>query len=136
MDKDFTDFLLWVYGGGDRVRHVTHLRNKKGLAWRQSKLFPKKGGSDKPFGYDLFLDLDRSYRIKWNPWKKLDWKRPWWALNELFRSKKVGILFYQEQCSGQCGNCLHKKDDKCNEMPKILYPMHISKIHQPGGEMR
>ena len=133
MDKDFTDFLLWVYGHGDRVRYVIHLRNGKGC---------KLDGSTYPMGsYALGLDLDRAYLIKWTPWRKLEVRKPYWKnfykpLIEFTRSKKVGIVFYQEQCSGQCRVCPDRDGAKCKSLPKIIYPMHISRIHQPSGEMK
>jgi len=104
MAKDFTDYVVMVLDSGDRVYHLTHLRNDKEC---------KIDGRPYPAnGHNYLLNLDRAYRIKWAPWKKMDrnppygmrimgrmWMKPWWplwAVNELLRSKKIGLLIYQE----------------------------------------
>ena len=93
MAKDFTDYIIMVLDSGERVYHLVHLRNAKGC---------KIDGNIYPMNdYKYLLHLDRAYRINWAPWKKLVIKKPYWRnfykpLIELTRSKKIGLLIYQE----------------------------------------
>jgi hypothetical protein len=129
MPKDFTDYVLMVLDSGERVYHLVHLRNAKGC---------KINGNIYPMNdHNYLLNLDRAYRVNWAPWKKWVVKKPYWRnfykpLIELTRSKKIGLLFYQEPCNHKCSAC---KID-CKTIPAKVEPMHISRIHQPSGEMK
>lgn len=165
MVRDYTDFLLFIFDSGERVYHLVHLRNRKGLELN-GKTYPMNG-------HKYLLNLDRAYRIKWTPWKKFDWNKVKWTFNELTRSKKVGILFYQEpsppreirvvtDCECSCGfkgktmtgtkvhiasaqqtgqGSEHTiKEIVSTQMVNVvkgpIEPMHISRIHQPSGVMK
>jgi len=146
--KDFTDYILMVLDSGDRVYHLVHLRNAKGC---------KINGNIYPMNdHKYVLNLDRAYRVKWAPWKKVlvrpavkikfkkkgveyvKIKKPLFplkvyaTLKEFARSKKVGLLFYQEPCNHKCSAC----NIDCKTIPEKVEPMHISRIHQPSGEMK
>jgi len=62
------------------------------------------------------------------------------TISELVRSKKIGLLRYQMPCTHQCSTCVQGKADPeyCKTMPEDgrVYPMHISRTHQPSGELR
>ena len=129
MAKDFTDYVIMVLDSGDRVYHLVHLRNGKGC---------KIDGNVYPMNdHKYLLHLDRAYRINWAPWKKLVVRKPYWKnfyrpLIELTRSKKIGLIFYQEPCNHRCSGC----DKDCKTIPEKVEPMHISRIHQPSGVMK
>jgi len=138
MAKDFTDYVIMVLDSGDRVYHLVHLRNGKGC---------KIDGNTYPMNdHKYLLNLDRAYRINWAPWKKLVIKKPYWKnfyrpLIELTRSKKIGLLIYQEPCTQNCPTCQYKDKDVCLDVfgkpiPQLISPMHISRIHQPSGVMK
>ena len=129
MAKDFTDYVIMVLGSGDRVYHLVHLRNAKGCKI-DGNIYPMNS-------HKYVLNLDRAYRINWAPWKKLVVKKPYWKnfyrpLIELIRSKKIGLLIYQEPCNHRCSGC----DKDCTIIPEKIEPMHISRIHQPSGVMK
>jgi hypothetical protein len=130
MAKDFTDYVIMVLDSGDRVYHLVHLRNGKGC---------KIDGNTYPMNdHKYLLNLDRAYRINWAPWKKLVVRKPYWKnfyrpLIELTRSKKIGLLIYQEPCNHKCSKC---PDKDCSKLPSLVEPMHISRIHQPSGVMK
>jgi len=164
MVKDYTDYLLVILDSGERVYHLVHLRNAKGCKIN-GNLYPLKE-------HKYLLNLDRAYRIKWAPWKKIDKNKPWWPLwsiRELVRGKKIGMLLYQERgkesliethiivdCECSCGfkgktmagtkihvkaageeHILKNITEAHYEMPMTpIEPMHISRIHQPSGEMK
>ena len=127
MAKDFTDYILMVLDSGDRVYHQVHLRHQKGKLYNPElvdfKTAVPHGTSfiAQPVnGHKYLLNLDRAYRVKWAPWKKVlvrpavkikfkkkgieyvRVKKPLFplkvyaTLKELVRSKKVGLLIYQE----------------------------------------
>jgi hypothetical protein len=138
MAKDFTDYILMVLDSGDRVYHLVHLRNAKGC---------KIDGNIYPMNdHKYLLSLDRAYRINWAPWKKLVIRKPYWRyfyqpLIELTRSKKIGLLIYQEPCTQVCSACQYKAKDVCLDVfgkpiPPFVEPMHISRVHQPSGVMK
>jgi hypothetical protein len=138
MVKDYTDYVIMVLDSGERVYHLVHLRNAKGC---------KINGNIYPMNdHKYVLNLDRAYRVKWAPWKKLVVKKPYWKnfykpLIEFSRSKKIGLLFYQEPCSNNCPTCQYKDKDVCLDVfgkpiPSLVEPMHISRIHQPSGVMK
>lgn len=149
MAKDFTDFIVLIFGAGERIYHLKHLRHGKNIQL-DGKCYPHNN-------HKYILDLDRAYRIKWSPWSKLiktenrvQVKKkgittmktkvryhPIKTINELFRSKKIGLLLYQEPCTHKCSSCKYKTNpDYCKSLPEKVFPMHISRIHQPSGEMR
>jgi len=177
MAKDFTDYILFICDAGERVYHIEHKRsfNGKDVKGEEYEKHPYELNNHK-----YQLNLDRAYRIRWAPWKKIirfphykvpikaEWyfgtikkgtddkirvlyekipvlitktKKPIFSLNvyatlkELFRAKKIGIIFYQEPCTHDCSTCPHKLDVPC-PVPLLIEPMHISRIHQPSGEMR
>lgn len=132
--KDYTDILIWVFDAGERVYHLDHRRNLK-----TAKL---NGQTYEMNGHKYSLMLDRAFRIRWAPWKKLLLAKPYGKnlyrfLNELTRSKKIGIIYYQEPCTHKCSSCVLLKTDPecCKKIPDLIEPMHISRIHQPSGRM-
>jgi hypothetical protein len=106
MAKEFTDYIIMVLGSGDRVYHLVHLRYQKGKLYNPEKEDFKKAIPFEPStttidGHKYLLNLDRAYRVNWTPWKKFVIKKRYWKnfykpLIELTRSKKVGLLLYQE----------------------------------------
>ena len=138
MAKDYSDFIVWIYDSGERIVHYKHLRNRRESV--NGKMRSILDGKTYPYeGQKYALDLDRAYLIKWAPWKKWNLGKPylkniWWTLNELTRSKKIGLLLYQEPCHHQCSKCPIGGD--CKSIPDKIEPMHISHIHQPSGVMK
>jgi len=133
MAKEFTDYVLMILDSGDRVYHLVHLRNGKGCKI-DGNIYPMNG-------HKYLLNLDRAYRVNWAPWKKLVVKKPYWKnfyrpLIELTRSKKIGIIFYQEPCDHKCSKHPECQGDTPCHAPDFLEPMHISRIHQPSGVMK
>ena len=166
MAKDFSDFILYIHDAGERVYHLIHLRNTPELQ-RKNEV---RALIEDFHHYKYRVNMDRAYRIKWAPWKKVIRRPPfkvrveaqWYfggekkgtvvkktvyivrtrkplfqvkvfeTIKEFLRSKKVGIIFYQEPCTHRCNGCKLK----CEDMPVIVEPMHISRIHQPSGEMK
>jgi len=134
VDKDLTDIVLMVFDSGERMYHLVHLRHGRGTEL-DHKWYPWRG-------HQYLLELSRAYRIKWAPWRKViinkkvvkkmkkgleikKTKRMFRldkTIIELLRAKRVGMLFYQ----------MPPKDAK----PMNIEPMHISRIHQPSGELR
>ncbi len=55
------------------------------------------------------------------------------TVREFLRSKKVGIIFFKEPCTQRCSTCPSKDKDNCPT--GLIEPMHISKMHQPSGEL-
>ena len=170
MAKDFTDYILFICDAGERVYHLEHLRsfygkNAKGEEYAKTPYVSND--------HKYLLNLDRAYRIRWAPWKKVARRSPykvpvkstWYfgtlkkgtfakvpvltkktkkpvfslkvyaTLKEFIRAKKVGIIFYQEPCTHKCSTCPHNGKDVC-PIPLVVEPMHISRTHQPSGEMR
>ena len=167
MAKDFTDYILMVLDSGDRVYHQVHLRHQKGKLYNPElvdfKTAVPHGTSfiAQPVnGHKYLLNLDRAYRVKWAPWKKVlvrpaikikfkkkgveyvKIKKPLFplkvyaTLKEFARSKKVGLLFYQEPCNHKCSKHPECQGDAPCHAPDFVEPMHISRIHQPSGEMK
>jgi len=130
--KDYSDILIVVLDAGERIYHLDHRHNYKG-----SKL---NGSTYELNGRKYILNLDRAYRIRWAPWKKLIVGKPYLKnisrfFNELTRSKKIGLLLYQEPCTNKCSTCKDEGGEKCKLIPTEIDPMHISRIHQPSGRM-
>lgn len=170
MAKDFSDYVAVILEAEKRVYHIYHYRAKTSMDVETIT----------HNGRDYIFDRDRSFRVKWAPWKKVDWKHPIVTINELVRSKKIGLLLYHEPIKGEplirevehktpkeyvCKVCgfttvhntgikahikqKHKRSDfgaatrvgfevsveKIPYYPSI-HPFHISRIHQPSGEMR
>lgn len=137
MAKDYTDYIAMILDSGERVYHIMHIRNRKDI---NLKTLPWNG-------HHYVFNQDRAFRIKWVPWRysedvrkfeRRKWLRPVRVLQEIIRSKKVGLLLYQEPCTNKCSSCPLLKADKdaCQKIPDRVEPMHISRIHQPSGEMR
>lgn len=180
MAKDYTDYVALILEAEKRVYHIYHHRSK------ESKDMTELEHN----GHSYIFDRDRAFRItRWTPWKKINLKRPVWTLNELLRSKKVGLLLYLEPLPSEpryeevhteipdsysCKIC--GPDNKKHPVPfttehpaaikshitrkhkeakhsmvtitntktitdKVLVkervqPYHISRVHQPSGEMR
>jgi hypothetical protein len=86
--KDFTDYVTLVFGAGERVYELGHIRQLK------------KDEPIETFDYNnhtYLLNKDRAMRLKsWAPWRKWDWNHPIFSVTEAFRSKKVGLVVYQE----------------------------------------
>lgn len=91
MAKDFTDYIALILEAEKRVYHIYHICEKE----NKDKTVIEHNGRE----YDF--ERDRAFRIKkWQPWKKWNLKKPLWSLNELLRSKKVGLLLYHEPLPG------------------------------------
>jgi len=88
MARDFTDYIAEVMGSGDRVYFQRHFRQlKKDPEITDFELNGRK----------YLLNKDRAYWVKgYMPWKKWNRKEPLVSLNELLRSKKVGLIKYEE----------------------------------------
>lgn len=86
MAKDYTDYVALVLEAEKRVFHIYHHRARDSMGLTEIE----------HNGRGYVFDRDRSFRVKWAPWKKTSWKRPIWSVNELLRGKKVGLLFYHE----------------------------------------
>lgn len=84
MAKDYTDYVAWIGEAEKRVVHIYHFRAK--TTDDQTEFIHNK----RPFVFDR----DRAYRIKWAPWQKWDWKHPLTSINELIRTKRIGLLIY------------------------------------------
>jgi len=159
MPKDFTDYVLVIFDAGDRVYHTKHLWHHKGVEL-DHKLYGFNG-----YQYVLELDraykikwrpwkhiiyTERTIKKTVEPKKgvkgakptviekKVKRFRPYLTVREFLRSKKIGVLWYQMPCTHKCASCtLRLKDENiCSKLPSKVEPMHISKIHQPSGEMR
>lgn len=137
MAKDYTDYVAMILDSGERVYHIQHIRNSKDITL---KSIPWNN-------HHYVFNRDRAFRVKWVPWRYTEdvrkWEhrkvlRPFRVLTEVMRSKKVGLLLYQEPCTNKCSTCkLRERDEKaCEKIPDRVEPMHISRIHQPSGEMR
>jgi hypothetical protein len=166
MPKDYTDYVPMVLDAGEKVYHLGHIRSFKGKNFKKEFI----QGKEYPFhGHRYLLNLDRAYRFRWAPWKKYSFasvKGFFWSFRELTRSKKVGVIFYQEpqpptrvemitgwecECgfrgktSGGTKTHASSKGHKAHPLITVelinvakepIEPMHISTIHQPGGEAR
>lgn len=91
MAKDFTDYVALILEAEKRVYHIYHLRANK---TSEMETIPHNKR-------EYVFDRDRAFRVKWKPWPVIDWSKPVWAIpgyfvNELIRSKKVGLLLYHE----------------------------------------
>ena len=91
MARDFTDYIAEVMGSGDWVYFQQHFRQlKKDPEITEFELHGRK----------YLLNKDRAYWVKgYMPWKKWNRKEPLVSLNELLRSKKVGLIKYREPAS-------------------------------------
>ena len=123
MVKDYTDFIIWIFDSKERVYHARHIRNFNG------KNFKGEEYDKKPYhynGHNYHLNLDRAYRFKWAMWKKWNPKVYGYfgSIKELVRSKKIGILLYQEP------------KDSLHGIEIPIEPLHVSRIHQPTGVMK
>jgi hypothetical protein len=174
MAKDYTDYVALILEAEKRVYHIYHHRSKESTDMVEIE----------HNGHSFIFDRDRAFRInKWKPWKKVNPKRPVWTLNELLRSKKVGLLLYREPLPKEpryeevhteipdtysckiCGpekfttehpaaikshitrrhrgakhsmvTVTNMKTITDNVLVKErVQPIHISRMHQPSGEMR
>ena len=121
-----------ILDAGERVYHIIHF--PRGF-WSKRKRNQLDELKSFPFnGHHYMFNQDRAFRIRWAPWKKQRTWNPIRLLFELLRSKKIGLLLYQEPCSHRCSICKHKDESIC-PVPDRIEPMHISRIHQPSGEM-
>lgn len=145
MIKDFTDYVMVIFDAGDRVFHLVHLKNGKGIDINH-KQYPRNS-------HKYVLELDRAYKVRWVPWPRIIKGKKnrvdiYLTLRELFRSKKVGMLLYQEPCTLKCALCKvenipvepsERSYQKCMALkviPEKVEPIHISRVHQPSGEVR
>ena len=159
MAKDFTDYIVMILDSGDRVYHQEHARFIKEKLLFDSQMPIQNGIGSRPLkapelaikyrpglwikmnDHKYVLNLDRAYRVNWAPWKKIVFKKPYWRnfykpLIELARSKKIGILFYQEPCNHKCSKHPECQGEAPCKAPNLIEPMHISRIHQPSGVMK
>lgn len=167
MPKDYTDYVLVVLDAGDRVYHHEHLRHRKStpidhqihvfgehkyvleldraykIKWAPwSKVMrrsPSKTTSIQTWYFGTINEKMAKVPVTIVKTKyPLVAIKPLATIAEVFRSKKIGVLWYQMPCTNKCASCrLRLKDpDICSKLPSLIEPMHISKIHQPSGEMR
>lgn len=87
MPRDYTDYVAQVWGAGDRVFFLEHFRQLKHDPVVDSFEFN---------GREYILNKDRAFKVKWAPWKKWDWRRFVWSVNEFFRTRKIGLVVYRE----------------------------------------
>jgi len=173
MEKDFTDYVALILEAEKRVYHIYHFRSKKND--------PEPPDTITHNDREYVFDRDRAFQIrKWAPWKKVDGKHPFRSMNELMRSKRVGLLLYHETIKKEpliryikhkkareyiCKECgfttVHLRGMKThmktrhklaefNDKIRIgfditteevkyypaIQPIHISRVHQPSGEIR
>jgi len=130
-EKDFTDYVCLILEAKKRVYHIIHVRSTKDL-----RLYTFNHN-----GHSFIFDRDRAFLLrKWRPWKKVNMKHPLWTLNELLRSKKVGLLLYHEPVNPKplTKEIEHKtpKEYVCKECAGFSAPeerpvkIHLSKKHK------
>ena len=88
MARDFTDYIVEVHGGGERVYFQEHYRQlRKDVDVSDFELN----------GRSYLLNKDRAYRVKgYQPWKKWHSRHPLRSIKEITRTKKVGLIKYRE----------------------------------------
>ncbi len=129
MAKDYTDFLVMILDAGERVYHLKHVRHSKKL---DLSTFPFDG-------HTYVFNRDRAFSIRWAPWKRAVNRNPFRTFYEVVRTKRVGLLLYQEPCNKNCARCKELKDPKYIESYPNCYgkiePIHISRVKQPSGRL-
>ena len=156
MPKDYTDVVLMILDSKERLYDPIHLRNR-GPTHLNGNEYPLNGNK-------YALDLNRAYRMKWTPWPKIIMrpgkrtikfktvnkkrvkyiliKKPWIpikvysTLKEFIRSKKIGLLIYQEPCDHQCSKCPDKDGSKCKTIPDKVLPLHVSQTQRTTGTVK
>lgn len=197
MPKDYTDYIALIFDSGERVYHLEHFRHKK-LQSIDREVHPFNGHEyllelDRAYR----IKWTPWSKVIWAEPKTIEHQEDWffkgenrlWArktvtvqkvknpliklrvlatINEFLRSKKVGLLLYQEplpprevervfDCSCSCGfkgktmtgtkvhvasggeghNLIEEKEiEFVGRVREPIEPMHISRIHQPSGELR
>ena len=159
MVKDFTDYIPCIFDSQERVYHLLHFRSTPKLLatktfqfkghkygfnpdrayrvnWRPwSKLLKREDGEKwkkvkgfkvikvrKASGQVVLRKEERTFMFS-EPKKPLVRLKPFGTMNELIRTKRVGLLLYQEPI------------DPLHGIEKAIDPIHISRIHQPSGEL-
>ena len=92
MARDFTDYITLIFGTGERVYHLDHIRQLK------------KDDEVSEFDFNdrkYMINKDRAMRVRWQPWKKWDKEARLRSINEMFRTKKVGLIVYREPPKGE-----------------------------------
>ena len=156
MPKDYTDVVLMILDSQERLYHLIHLRNR-GELHLNGNTYPLNGNK-------YALELSSAYRMKWTPWKKIVMRpdkrtikfrtvnkkrvkyiritkplvpiKVYSTLKEFIRSKKIGLLIYQEPCDHQCSKCLDKDGSKCKTIPDKVRPMHGSQVQKVAGTVK
>jgi hypothetical protein len=135
MGKDYSDYVCVVYGGGERVRHVEHIRQIK----KDAEVL-----SFKYNGNTYLVNKDRAMRLKGHqPWKHWGWDDPLFYLQEMVRSKKVAALLYREPSYGPAKELIERRIPKAYVCKECGYrsekvkavKMHIlgkHKVKEPG----
>ena len=86
MAKDFTDYVARISEWPTRAYHYVHLRAKD---TKELEIIEHRG-------YPYEFKRDWSYLFRLAPWQKWDKKHPFRSLFEILRSKKIGVLFFNE----------------------------------------
>lgn len=158
-NKDFTDYIVHIYRAGERLYHQHHFKAAKDLNNQEYELNGHKYVLELDRAYRTKWNtwskiikaepriIERkevwAFKGEKNLWAKREViitetkkpilrVRPIATVHEILRSKKIGLLKYQEPCTHKCSGC----ELDCTTIPAKVYPMHVSKIHQPSGELR
>jgi hypothetical protein len=118
MTKDYTDYVLTIYGSGERIIHDFHL-TKRQLGVRSVTL--KEANFNPRFKYLFDGFQDRAFQTKLSPWRKWDQKHPFGSIKEFVRAKRIGHLHYLEPSDPNA--------------PDDVEPIHVSRVHQPSGRL-
>lgn len=148
--KEYTDYLITVWGSGERAFKDMHIRfikpKEKGNG--NSRLvscvdFQKElvlatntrlpAIKDNGFKYKFDTVMNWAFKTKFTPWSKVDFAHPIGSLVELVRTKRIGHLHYREPCNHECKSCAKFKDLYPNCHPQLIEPIHFSKVRQPSG---
>jgi hypothetical protein len=121
MPKDYTDFIIWIFSRKGQLKLSNHRRigqKTKEYMAKGTPLFCTIGAKKYRFRPEYAF---RTRWVGWDRWEEAH-RKLWPFLEELFRTKKIGFLFYQEPSSDMD--------------TKLIEPIHLSKIIQPSGELR
>ena len=133
MARDFTDYIVEVHGGGERVYFQEHYRQlRKDVDVSDFELN----------GRSYLLNKDRAYRVKgYQPWKKWYSRHPLRSIKEITRTKKVGLIKYREPSAQEAEDVevTHEVPigyscmiDKCTFETKSPRAMkgHVTRMHK------
>ena len=104
VERDYTDYIAEVFGYGERVFHLEHFRQLR----HDPVVTEFQVGR-----CTYLLNKDRAMKVKWAPWKKWNWRKPVWSVNEFFRTRKIGLIVYREPPPGSL-----EYEDVITEIPE------------------